>query len=89
MQTLSYYQQEQLERMTGAGSDYPSGITPLGFVWEYSLSNQALLLPVLTENFGETFYNEVMKLRSLSIDEIALLSESEPLWQQPYTESEF
>ncbi|MGL5923838.1 hypothetical protein [Chroococcidiopsis sp.] len=55
------YQQEQLEHMTGGGSDYPSEITPLGFVWEYSPSNQALLLPVLAENFGMDFYNEVVR----------------------------
>lgn len=87
MHKLSYYQQKQLELMTGAGSDYPSEITPLGFVWEYSPSNQVLLLPVLAENFGQGFYNEVMRLRALSVDAIALLIESEPLWQQLYTES--
>lgn len=90
MQLSNYeyqYQQEQFERMTGAGSDYPSEITPLGFVCEYSFCDQAILLPALAENFGESFYNEVMRLRTLSIDAIALLIESEPLWQQLYTES--
>lgn len=90
LSTYEYqYQQEQFERMTGGGSDYPTVITQLGFVCEYSFCDQAILLPALAENFGQGFYNEVMRLRSLSIDAIALLSESEPLWLQLYTESEF
>ncbi|MGL5924648.1 hypothetical protein [Chroococcidiopsis sp.] len=88
LSTYEYqYQQEQFERMTGGGSDYPIVITPLGFVCEYSFCDQAILLPALAENFGTAFYNEVIELRLLSIQEVADKAQAEPLWQQLYTES--
>lgn len=81
------YQQERLERMTGGGSDYPSVITPLGFVCEYSFCDRAILLPALAENFGSDFYNQVIELRLLSIQELSAKAQTEPLWEQLYTES--
>lgn len=80
--------QSELEDMTGGGSDYPSIITPLGFVVTYSIKEQQQLLPYLQKEMLPGFYEEVLHWRSHSASELALLAQTQPLWKQFYSEAE-
>ena len=74
----------EFEQMTGGSSDYPTVITPLGFLCEYSLRQQQEMLPYI-QLLGQEFYNEVIELRSLSTNELLLLSEHQPHWVSAYS----
>lgn len=71
------------EYITGAGSDYPTSLTPLGFICTYSLKDQDALLPYLCLYLGEYFYSQVIHLRSLPLSELSSKSQFEPLSSSP------